>query len=425
MGKDLKKKKLVMLCGCFYPNPSPTGMVTKQFLELLKKQFDISIVFAQSGLRKYNSEIVEDYTLFSLCNWRLYFQKFFENKSKEDKSIFGKTFYNLLVTFFRAIGRIQTFFLLPDNNFWFHWKALEKIEELNRVKPIEYLLTVSSPFTAHTAGRKFKQNHLKTKWMTMTFDPQIHMATVKRSFILPKYKQAWSRKQEINIFNSADYNFLVEDIFVNCKELYLNAVAKTSPLPFLIERSDQKSFEYFSSSMVNLVFAGRFYRKIRNPEYLLKTFLSMKSNNVLLHLFITSDCDELIDKYVKRSKGKIIVHTPVSVKTIKKIYNSADVLINVSNSIPAFKPSKIFEYISTGKPIVNFYKNNSPDTTLIKYPNALQIDSDNTDHLFAAEKLLKFCYQNESSQIKWEVIAKLYPNHSPRHIKTILNKGFK
>jgi len=295
MGKDLKKKRLVVLVGYFHPNPSPPGMVTKQYLELLKKEFDISIVFAQAGLRKYNSEIVDDYTLFSLCNWRLYFQKFFENKSKEAKYIFGKTFYNLLGTFFRAIGRVQALFLLPDNNFWFHNKALAKIEELDRIQPIEYLLTVSSPFTAHTAGRKFKQNHKHTKWLTITFDPLIHMATGKRSFIFPKYKQAWSYKQEINIFNSADYNYLVEDIFDNCMELYADAITKTSSLPFLIERSNYENLDYFNSSMTNLIFAGRFYREIRNPEYLLKTFLSMKSNKILLHLFITSDCDELID----------------------------------------------------------------------------------------------------------------------------------
>lgn len=416
---------MVVLSGYFYPNPSPTGMVTRQYLELLKKQYDISIIFAQSEIKKYNAEVVDDYTLFSISNWRLYSQRFFENKSNNSKYLLGKNVYNLFVTFFKAIGRIQTLFLLPDNNFWFYSKALEKIEELNSVKPIEYLLTVSSPFTAHTAGRKFKQNHNHTKWLTMTFDPLIYMATGKRSFIFPKYKQVWSRKQEINIFNSADYNFVTEDIFYNCEELFSNARVKTLSLPFLIQRSDPESLEYFSLSMVNLVFAGRFYKEIRNPEYLLKTFLSMKSNNILLHLFITSDCDEFIDKYVKRSNGKIIVHAPVSVKKIRKIMNSADILINVGNSIAAFKPSKIFEYISTGKPIVNFYKNNLHDKTLLKYPNVLQIDSDNTSISLAAENLLTFCCQNKSNQLKTEDITIIYPSHSPAYVKKILNNGFK
>jgi glycosyltransferase involved in cell wall biosynthesis len=420
----MEKRRLVVLVGIFYPNPSPTGMVTRQYLDLLKEQYDISIVFAQSGLTRYNSEIVDDYTLFSLYNWRLYYQKLFELKSKDAKHQYGKTLYNLIGTIFRAIGRVQTLLLLPDNNLWYHSKALIKIEELNRIKPIEYLLTVCSPFTAHTAGRKFKQNHKHTRWLTMTFDPLVHMATAKRSFIIPMYKKVWSTKREINLFNSADYNFLTEDIFDNCNDIFINASNKTSPLPFLIKHSHTENIEYFNSSMINFVFAGRFYREIRNPEYLLKTFLSMKSSISILHLFITSDCDELIDKYVKRSNGKIIVHTPVSVIEIKKIMNNADVLINVSNSIAAFKPSKIFEYISTGKPIVNIHKNRLPDKTLRKYPNAMQIDSDNTDLSLAAEKLLDFYHQNNSNQLTWDEITMLYPGNSPGHIKNILDKGF-
>ena len=41
---------------------------------------------------------------------------------------------------------------------------------------------------------------------------------------------------------------------------------------------------------------------------------------------------------------------------IIRIYQEADILVNIGNSIDNQMPSKIFEYISTGKPILNFYK---------------------------------------------------------------------
>ena len=258
----------------------------------------------------------------------------------------------------RAFGRIQTLLFLPDNNRWFHKKALRKIEELNDVKPIDYLLTVSSPFSAHSAGRAFKQKHEKVKWITFTFDPLIHTSKVKKSFIFPKIKERWDIRQEMRVYKEANYNYVTEDVYDNCNHLFNSSLQKTFSLPFMIENGTGEAINYFNNNKINLIFAGRFYNDIRNPEYLLKTFISMNNSDMLLHLFITSDCEDLINRYVKMSNGNIILHKPVSVHLINKILNDADVLINVGNSIAAFKPSKIFEYISTGKPIVNFYQNN-------------------------------------------------------------------
>ena len=37
--------------------------------------------------------------------------------------------------------------------------------------------------------------------------------------------------------------------------------------------------------------------------------------------------------------------------------SEADFLLNIGNSISSMVPSKIFEYISTGKPIISIYSN--------------------------------------------------------------------
>ena len=200
MNVNTHKKRLVVLVGLFYPSPSPTGRVTRQYLEVLKLEYDITVVFVQSGLEKFENRKVEDYVLISLPNWRLYLLAYFLNKSKKIKYPPLKKIFNLLVLLTRAFGRIQSLLFLPDNNRWFHKKALRKIEELNDIRPIDYLLTVSSPFTAHTAGRAFKLKHKKVKWITFTFDPLIYISKVKKSFIFPKIKAKWDIRQEKSIF---------------------------------------------------------------------------------------------------------------------------------------------------------------------------------------------------------------------------------
>lgn len=424
MNIDTKKKRLIVLVGLFYPSPSPTGKVTKQYLEVLKTKYDITVVFVQSGLEKFETKRVENYLLISLLNWRLYLEAYFLSKSKNYNYPPLRKFFNLLVLFTRAFGRIQTLLFLPDNNRWFHKDALRKIEELNDEKPIDCLLTVNSPFTTHSAGRAFKQRHEKVKWITFTFDPLIYTSKVKRSFIFPKIKERWDLRQEMRVYKEANYNYVTEDIYNNCNHLFNSSLQKTFSLPFMIERRDGEEINYFNNNKINLIFAGRFYNDIRNPEYLLKSFISIDNRNMLLHLFITSDCEDLINRYVKMANGKIIIHAPVSVDRIQKILKEADVLINVGNSIAAFKPSKIFEYISTGKPIVNFYQNNISDETLSMYPFSLQIDVNNTEIEESAMKLEMFSKENYKKALSWESIASIYHRNSPEYIEKLLCKGF-
>ena len=60
---------------------------------------------------------------------------------------------------------------------------------------------------------------------------------------------------------------------------------------------------------------------------------------------------------------------------IKEIYKMTDVLVNIGNLIINQIPSKIFEYISTGKPIINIYKTLKCPTLKYtkKYPLCLNI----------------------------------------------------
>tara|TARA_B110000027_G_scaffold134262_1_gene166157 strand:+ start:8845 stop:10122 length:1278 start_codon:yes stop_codon:yes gene_type:complete len=419
------KKRLIALVGLFHPSPSPTGKVAKDYLKVLAAKYDITVVFVQSGLEKVETKN-EYYSLISLSNWRIYLQEYFSSQSeKHTKDSLQKKFFSLLVLLMRILGRIQTFLFLPDNNRWFNKKALRKIEELNDLKLIDYVLTISSPFSAHSAGRAFKKKHQKVKWITFTFDPLIHTSKVKRSFIFPKIKDRWNITQEMSVYNEANYNYVTDDVYDNCKHLFNRSLRKTSPLPFMIEKATGEGINYFNNDKINLIFAGRFYNDIRNPEYLLKTFITINNSDMLLHLFITSDCEELIKRYVKMSNGRIILHNPVSVDLIKKILNDADVLINVGNSIAAFKPSKIFEYISTGKPIVNFYQNNIIDETLLIYPLSLQIDINQTKIEKSSMQLELFSMVNLKNVLSWLTISSIYHRNSETFIKeVILPRGF-
>jgi glycosyltransferase involved in cell wall biosynthesis len=413
-------KRVVIIAGIFYPKPSPTGNCARQYSDLLKKHYDVSVVFIQSGLKRIDAEKIDGLTLFALFNFRMYLENYLGYCLGKTKFGILKNAYKTLIFIIKAIGRIQTYILWPNNLRWFYKKAYEKLEELNKESNIDCIFTINSPFSAHLAGNKYKELHKGVRWMTFTVDPFSTAVNNKRSFLFSKIKSAINQKAEKLIYNWADIYLVSAEVYSTSKHLFGAAMGKTFVLPYIIPKQKICNEEYFPKDKTNLLFAGRFYYSIRNPEYFLKTFLATPDNNLLLHLYSQSDCEDIIEKYVKKSNGRIIRHPTVGTDEIQKIMTSADILINIGNSIPAFKPSKTFEYISTGKPIVHFYQNNLVDETLLKYPISLQIQQRDECLFENSRRLLEFCISKKGQRITDDQINSLYPQHSSKKIQDLL-----
>ena len=83
---------------------------------------------------------------------------------------------------------------------------------------------------------------------------------------------------------------------------------------------------------------------------------------------------------------------PVDNDEAESILMSADILVNIGNSVSNQIPSKLFDYISTGKPILNIYKNkNCPSLEILsKYPDVLNVYEENAlEESGAVEQFLK------------------------------------
>ncbi len=153
---------------------------------------------------------------------------------------------------------------------------------------------------------------------------------------------------------------------------------------------------------------------------MLKTFNTIGNSDFILHLFISSDCDDLINRYIELSNGKIVRYSLVDNEKMLQTMAKADFLISVGNTTPAFKPSKIFEYISMGKPIIHFYSNDLIEGLLNIYPAAIQINQDVLNEKESAKFIENFTIINKNVLINWNDIAMHYPNHSFDKIKKIL-----
>ena len=391
------KEHLVMIVGGYYPKPSPTGKCAESYVDLVREQFDISVICIAGTNRKpytYHGKQVHP-----AAGWYTLLQHWLEKKAPR-----------IIQNLAKIPVHIRQRFTQPNNLFSYVKAARKELENIHNQRPIDVIFSVGAPMAAHAAARDFRRKHPQVRWITYTVD----------SYAAQNKGDPKALAFEKTVLEASDRVLLSEEIYESSPGLYDRFSEKCTALPYLMPPTPKQEdgTRYLDGDKINLVYAGRFYKDLRHPEYLLQLALEMDESCVL-HLYCQSDCDSLIDDYVRRSGGKIVRHAPVSVDTIQKIYAEADVLVSVGNNTPEFKPSKTFEYIASGKPILNIYYEGLYDNVLAKSPLVLQVQRNN-DLTETSAALRSFMETTRGQMLSQEKIDRLFPNHSREHIAAIL-----
>ena len=388
------KQHLAVLCGVYYPSPSPTGLCTQRYLSLLQESFDIDVICISSAGRPMQAE-ENGIRVHALLGRRM-------QKERQGTA--------LTRTAAHVIGGLQMKTSVLGNLAWFCEQALATLRKLHSKYPVDTVFSVCSPFAAHCAASQFKQEHPNVHWCAYTVDPYAADGRIRPLF----YGKERLAAYECGLCACADVLLLSEEVYTAREDLR-GSNRDCRRLPYLLpDCSDAAPSEpSFSKAQINCVYAGRFYPELRNPEPMLKAFHALSDPEIRLHLYSTG-CEDTVKRYAAQD-SRIVLHTPVSHQKIGEIYKSADFLFNVENSVPEFLPSKLFEYIAACRPIVSFGSGQSREL-LKSHPAALHIPGGEA----AEENLQSFLEANRGVRIPAKEIEARYERHGRSRIRLIL-----
>lgn len=182
----------------------------------------------------------------------------------------------------------------------------------------------------------------------------------------------------------------------------------------------------FDGQELSCVFAGALYEGLRDPDLLLRLFAASRVPGVRLHLFLTNKLRE--EQKAAWSAGledKLVFHPPLPLPQMLAVLRRARFLVNLGNAAPNMLPSKLWDYIAAGRPILNICQIGDCPTRpyLNKYPAALTLCADRPVAEAAAE-LDDFLRRHQADgTIPFERIQALYPEATPRVVAdTMLEK---
>ena len=113
-----------------------------------------------------------------------------------------------------------------------------------------------------------------------------------------------------------------------------------------------------------------------------------------------------------RKEGNCLFYPPHSPQSAKNLQLNGDFLLNIGNTVTNQLPSKVLEYISTGKPVINFYKSEGcPAKALLAQWDALNISE--REPTEALQKLLWEFLKAEHPPISYEDVKTRYEEYTP------------
>lgn len=232
------------------------------------------------------------------------------------------------------------------------------------------------------------------------------------------------RDIELKLYKSANY-IITTPILAKEKEndpLYSDCQGKLYIAEFPnIKNLVRQDNENNNRKPIICFYSGRFYNGVRDCRYTLDVLCKISS--VDFHLVFAGDGQEdLIEYYKKRYFKSRLDH--LGMLNLSESFmkmQEADVLINIGNNVTNQVPSKLFDYISTGKPIINFCKSKECPTIpyIERYGLGINIIEGEESIERQAQIVSQFIMENNKKRIKYEEIEERFIENTPEYVGSI------
>lgn len=264
----------------------------------------------------------------------------------------------------------------PDYATLWRRPALALADRLIRDGGVTTLFSVAHPFSGHVVGLALKHRHPGLHWIADSGDP-FAMQTDPPSNNLALYRRRNIRVED-QVLAQSDYCTVTVE---GCRHAYRQAfphhAGKLVTIPPLQPRVDPAP-PLEAGGPIRLLYAGTFYRNLREPGYLLALFAALAARDARLELHIYGDLNDCHAAFTAHSElldQRLFLHGVLPRSRILAEMAKASVLVNIGNRSAVQVPSKIVEYMALGRPILNLAADGG-DTSqdmLAAYPAALTL----------------------------------------------------
>ena len=413
----------VFIVSNYYPNYSAVSKCVSNVAEILASDHKVTIICEKSNLNQMDEEYFKNQRILRIHTKDSIIRESFQIRIMNSKGCKSKILILLLNIYkvFQVVKLVFSKTSIKKELVNLYEKKLCSISE-----QVDMIIPCSMPYESVVAAINFRiKSNFKIAIVPYLFDHFVENRSLHRIQLNRILKIRAHKNLEMKIIQNSDKMMLLkqlEKFFLNNYSMY-NHKFLTVEHPLLVK---QLSFIPEVSREMNYLYAGSFYKNIRNPKYMLEIFNKiLKVNNGSLNLFTFGNCQDIIRDY--SFQNKFIKNLgSVDSSTIINEMRKQDFLVAVGNSDNTQIPSKIFEYMSIGLPIIYFYSIDNDENIKVLSRYSLSICLKQSMDCFEenCSKLIEFSLKNVNKRVDFNDVSRLFPESTPEFtvqiIKSIL-----
>ena len=360
-------KQYIFITNQYLPAPGATGMCVHSVAsEIAYRGFHVSVIcYSNDG--KYHEEIYNNLRVYKVP------VPFFLREIQGKGSFFKKVFRLLSMT--AKLVHIRDYPLRSTLLVSRYVKTIKRIIDVNNQTTIVASYT---PLEAVVAMLKIKKAY---KGITTIFYSTDTLSNEKgnEGMLSIETRTAKGIKWEKRILSTVDMAIIMEchmDYYQGEQYKLFRPKMVTANFPLLTPPKKINSKKSKGSDKL-LVYAGTLYKKLRNPSFICEILYRVSQCSPICVAFMGGgDCDDIMGSYADKSNGVIQFLGMQPHSVAMKYITECDILLSIGNNESPMAPSKIYEYMSTGKPIIHTYtwEKDPCIEPLTKYGNALLLN---------------------------------------------------
>ena len=270
------------------------------------------------------------------------------SSKSEENNIIKKLFFFIAKRIYRLIYRV---FAWPDYSMLWYFSVRRGIKN---IPDYDFLISVSLPFTSHLVAYTLNKKR-GTRWIMDIGDPFYLKKDAPEN---NKYLYSYLNKYFENKFykHASKVVFTHQESMEYHKKTFDTLNHKSSLLPPVFHTKINKKTNNFNykKTPVKVAYFGVLTMGVRTPDNFLSFINELDMNNLEIHWYTNEDSKHMIKSVYSKSSKNFFHDMVPRDEALDLMDNEYHALLNIGNQNPFQLPSKVIEYISTGKPIIHY-----------------------------------------------------------------------
>lgn len=404
-----RKKHITMIVDSYLPLPTAVGICAEKIVNELKSDNNISVICIKNSSQQVDKENIDGYKIYRTSTK---YRNEYHSLTRKDG-----TANKLLLMIYRITNSIKTSLNKETIDRYLVDSINDQLIEVNAIEKIDTIIPLCFPFESIISAINFKKE-MKSNALILPyiFDNFSNSASLHRNNFIRMIKMRRNLQLERKSLSEANHIIAMHPLRNHFES---NNIIDSNDVTYLehpLLTKNNNPDESQKNTCTKLNYSGGVFNKVRDPSYPLEILkrVSLKTN-IFIDFFIFGSAYKKVQCFCEENKNISKCHDQITNKMIIKEYSKANVLINMGEIEGKQISSKVFEYISLGKPIIHFsyIENCIVSEILEKYPLALTILHKN-NYEESSNSIIEFIEKTKEKNIDFEEIKNIYPEAIPK-----------